>query len=455
MPQWGRPPGARKGKKRREWDEQARQWEEARRFEELQTDDDDGQGVSLGAGLQQKRFVSDELKFTGVDMGPRPSHRRRYDFSDDSEYSDGDDDNEDEDEDEDESVESQLNLRDKEEDLVETAMDRIRRAQLKGKLDVKLTKAEMDALERKTRQRGQTRPSRLRAESKASRSSGGSGSDKRAKVSRKSSTRQLAGERAGHRADRHPSRQGDVSPPQASGYPPPGFIVAGPGGMPTYAPLGYFGPSAVGPSTSASRSGSRAGSRSASAHNQQQYAHPLPQYQHPYQQGRYFSVPEGSQPPIRPSSSSSRRSAGTPPNSRALPDDPDWLPRSRASSSAQMHASPDPFQYMTYSPPLPQMPEQYLQPRRNVSGPTDSQQPTRRSERLRQSAKLPASASDPSLSRRRSSPASSSEQSSSDGGNGVQVVVEESPSPPSRKRSDSKGSVRSRTGSGWQRRGRR
>ncbi|KAI9761442.1 MAG: hypothetical protein M1835_008181 [Candelina submexicana] len=450
MPQWGRPPGARKGKKRREWDEQARQWEEARRFEELQTDDDDGQGVSLGAGLQQKRFVSDELEFTGVDMGPRPSHRRRYDFSDDSDYSDEDADEEDE------RFEFQMSLRDKEDELVEKAMDRIRRAQLKGKLDVKLTKAEMDALERKTRQRGKTRSSRLRADSKASASSGGSGSDKRGKVSRKSSTRQLGGDKTSSRADRRPSsRQGDTSPPHVSGHPPPGFVVAGPGGMPTYAPLGYFGPSAVNPPASPSRSGSRSGSRSASTHNQQQYSHPLPQYQHPYQQSRYFSVPEGSQPPIRPPSSSSRRSAGTPPNPRALPDDPDWLPRSRASSSAPIYPPPDPFQYMTYSPPVPQMPEQYIQPRRNVSGSADTQQPTRRSERLRQNSKLPASAWDSSLSRPRSSPTSSTDQSSSDGGHGVQVVVEESPSPPSRRRSDSKGSLRSRTGSGWQRRGRR
>lgn len=113
--------------------------------EELGTGDDtDTQGVGLASG---RRFSSDPLRFTGIDMGESMvrSRRRAYEQSDD------DDDTSDSDQDSelDADSETQLALREKENALVESALRRIRRAQAKGKQEVKLNKKELAALEQR------------------------------------------------------------------------------------------------------------------------------------------------------------------------------------------------------------------------------------------------------------------------------------------------------------------
>ncbi|PHH78342.1 hypothetical protein CDD80_7028 [Ophiocordyceps camponoti-rufipedis] len=120
-------------------------WDGVSRVEELDTDGEDGLDVQRGG-----RFVSDSLRFTGIDLGDRTgdtvSHRRYGDSSGDdddgsSTCSDVDEDGEANEEEKD----------DEEEALVQSALQRIDRARARGKADVRLNKDELAALERRRR----------------------------------------------------------------------------------------------------------------------------------------------------------------------------------------------------------------------------------------------------------------------------------------------------------------
>ena len=255
----------------------------------------------------------------------------------------------------------QLALRDKEDLLVEKALERIRRAQMLGKTNVKLTQPEIDALERKRKKEEAKRKSSI---------SNSRGTDRR----------RSSGQSSPVSRDHKPSRKkskgylsaydGESSSSSRRAT-PPGILVPGPTGVPVYSPLGYY------PPTTASKGrSSGSASRSASSHSLAQVSPPLPRVQ----KIRYSSGPEPPQP--------------LPPLSRRLPDDLNWIPRPRSSSSvsSQPHP-PDPYQYRAYSPPLPQIPPQYSQGRRIVSSPQpDVQYPRVRGEPH-------ARSSDPSLIR--------------------------------------------------------
>ena len=369
MPPWGRPSGAWPGKRRKEWERQTRQWEEQRRFEELESDSDDGQGVGLNDS-----FISDDLNFTGADLSPYLKDRRHY------EYSDNSDDSYDRVELDDRTgAAMQVALRDKEEWLVQMALERIRRAQLMGKTAVKLSQDEIDALERK-RQMDEAKAKKPATRPKAS--------DKRQSSGRSSSSLKTVLPIAGRRKSRS-SLTRHTEDDKAS-YPPnlpPGFVVAGPDGKTIYAPIGYE--PATGPSSGSS---SRPGSRSTSSHSLSQQTPPLSQPQYRSQQKRYFSVPEQH----LPSSTSRTR---TPPSPRPQQADTSWTSRSRSASSSQPYPL-DPLQYQTHSPPLPQIPAQHFKNRRNVSGPSEFHYPYVRSPPPSSSARPYASSSDPSLLRR-------------------------------------------------------
>ncbi|KAM7205514.1 COPII vesicles protein Yip3 [Naviculisporaceae sp. PSN 640] len=108
-------------------------------------DDTDTQGVGLvstraGGG---HRFVSDPLRFTGIDLGDRDGARPRRNYSHGSD-----------DEDSDDSSDNDSEESSDDEEILEIAMARIRRAQAKGKKDVKLSQEELKAIERQ-RQRMQ------------------------------------------------------------------------------------------------------------------------------------------------------------------------------------------------------------------------------------------------------------------------------------------------------------
>ena len=413
MPSWGRPPGAKGSKSRRQWEREQELWQERTRVEELDSDDTDTQGVGLE--FEKKRFSSDPLQFTGVDLASTRA-RRGYAYesdesSEDSEMSEVEGTNA-----------LQIALRDKEEALVQSALARIRRAQEKGKREVKLNQDELDALE-KRRKRMQS--AATTKERKGSGSSGGSGSERRRRSERQLVTVPIPGEPSSRKKGKS-RRLEEVAPHPPAATNPPGMLVAGPDGL-TYAPLGYYPPQVGGSRNSPTRP--------RSATSQQLRGTPPPQFT--YQQGqsnRHFSDN------TRPTSSSSSGSR------RPLPDEEGWIPAHsrRNSVSSQSHGI-DPFEYQTSSGHPPPIPQQYMQAssgRRNASGPPDvAYSSLRRSPPT--TAGYPAAArgpaSDPALRRRSSgrdqvevevqdsleSSSEEEEDESDDLGNGVQVFVEE------------------------------
>jgi len=382
-------------------------WEAQARVEELDSDDDtDTQGVGLN--FDKKRFASDPLQFTGIDLTPATRARRPYNY-DDSEDSSEDSESEME-------VEGtnalQVALRDKEEALVQSALARIRRAQEKGKREVKLNQDELDALE-KRRKRMQAAATATK-ERTGSASSGGSGSERRRRSDRHLVTVPVGEPTSRKRGKSIRREEAPPHPPAAAN--PPGMLVAGPDGL-TYAPIGYYPPQAGSNRNSPTRP------RSATS---QQLRGPPPQLN--YQQGsnRHFS--EGNRP-VSSSSNSSRR---------PLPDEEDWVPSRRSSGSSQSHGV-DPFEFQISSDAPPPIPQQYRQSseqssRRIVSGPPEIIYSTvRRSPPMNTPYPAAARASDADLRRRsmrreatdEPSGSSSEDDESDDLGNGVQVFVEE------------------------------
>ena len=375
-------------------------WEAQARVQELDSDDDtDTQGVGLN--FEKKRFASDPLQFTGIDLTPASRARRPYNY-DDSENSS-------EESESDIEVEGtnslQIALRDKEEALVQSALARIRRAQEKGKREVKLNQDELDALE-KRRKRMQAAATSTK-ERKGSASSGGSGSERRRRSDRHLVTVPI-GEPTGRRRGKSMRRDEAANPP--------GMLIEGPDGV-TYAPLGYYPPQAGSNRNSPTRP------RSATS---QQLRGPPPQFGPG--SSRHFS--EGNRP-VSSSSNSSRR---------PLPDEEDWVPSRRSSGSSQSHGI-DPFEYQISSDTPPPIPQKYKQTaeqssRRVASGPPEIiYSSVRRSPPM--NAPYPAAVRPSDLdSKRRSThkdpykdeladDSSSEADESDDLGNGVQVFVEE------------------------------
>ena len=336
MPLWGRPSGARNGIKRKEWERQQREWEARRRFEEIDSESDD-HGRGPGSDGQ---FQSDKLYFTGADLGRLSQDTRTYEYSDNSEDTYDDDDYSD---DISNGGAMQIALREKEEVLVERAMERIRRAQMLGKPDVKLTAPERDALARRM-ENDQAKSKRPALKSKSNNlwKSGSRSNTSQTALVPTATKRKSRLSLKPTKADS--SRRGQPSPPRV--------MVAGSDGQQHSAPMGDYpsprpGNSPYGPF-------SQPGSRSTSTHSLQ---HP-PQYRSPPK--RYYSVPEQYHPyPTRPS-----------PPPRPMPDELNWQPRARSSPSSPY--PPDMRPYQTYSPRQPPLPHQYpYSDRRYVSGPPD------------------------------------------------------------------------------------
>ncbi|RDW64180.1 hypothetical protein BP5796_10682 [Coleophoma crateriformis] len=402
MPSWGRPPGARGSRRRRQWEYDQAYWQEQARVEELESDDTDTHGVGLN--FKEKRFASDPLQFTGIDLASATRTRKKYAY-DDTDTSDESSDSLGEDDD----GAMQIVMRDKEEALVQSALARIRRAEEKGKREVRLNQDELDALA-KRRKRMQ---SAATAKSKK-KSSSGSGSDHRRKSERHVVSLPIASVEPISRKSK--SRRSDDIQAAA---PAPGMLIAGPDG-PMYAPFGY--------NPAKSNSTRNSPSRPRSATNRELRGTPPPFPFPQGQAGRHFS--DGT----RPGSSASNSSR------RPLPDDEDWVPsNSRRSSVSSQYA--DPFLYQTSSEQPPPIPPQFIQPtasgRRNNSGPAEvNYASVRRTPPIGgYASNSRGTHSDQSLSRRHeaevpdsqgSSSSVSTEESSDDPlGNGVQVFVEE------------------------------
>ncbi len=252
----------------------------------------------------------------------------------------------------------QLVLRDKEEALIQKALARIRRAQELGKTNVKLPVSELQALERKRQKDAENQiPEKPSSKDKSRRRSSGY-------IKNSAQESQPAGANQRKINARPIVYDNDSSSGGRRGT-PPGMLVPGPDGVPVYHPIGYYPPpSNVDIPVLKSKGSSKSKSRSTSSHA------PSPQ--------------PSSQSLGRASGKSKKKSSKTrdkssPPRSpqaatRRLPDDPNWIPRPRSSSSIPTASyPPESFQYKAYSPPLPQIPPQYAQhlqgSRRAVSTP--------------------------------------------------------------------------------------
>ena len=230
----------------------------------------------------------------------------------------------------------QIAIRDKEETLVHKALERIHRAQLLGKTNVKLTQAEIDALERK----GQKEKSIARKPIPKSRTGGELRQSKVRPSSSKTVQPQASRRTSKSSLNKYESREG-VNPAANS---PVGFVVAGPDGNPIYAPVGHHSGMPYG-------SSSRTGSRSTSSHSlQQQSTPPLLQTEYRGPPKRYSSVPE------------QQASFRAPPSPRPLPDDPHWTPRARSATANQSYTV-DSRPYPDFSTSVPQYAPQYPQTR--------------------------------------------------------------------------------------------
>lgn len=317
------------------------------RFEEIQdSSDDDGQGVGLDLGVLRTRYASDELRFTGVDLSSSGARRRRTNaYEEDSDYSDDKDVDEDGEEDEEDGGQvqhTQIILREKEDSLVERALERIRRARELGKTNVKLSQAEVDALERAERIQQQAEPPRIAKEKRAVKGRPKAVQRKRSKSDKLSSSSSTPALKAIE--PRRKSKSSALEEPQ-SPYPmPSGPKYGQTAGAMMYALPAYPAAPAV-PAAPAQRprsSSSKTGSRAASSHSlrqHQQHTPPLPQFQHPYSAGRYFSNPDVAY-------------ASRPLSNTALgnqPSDPNWEPRARSASNLVPYPVSQP-PYPVYQP---------------------------------------------------------------------------------------------------------
>ncbi|CEJ54523.1 hypothetical protein PMG11_00831 [Penicillium brasilianum] len=146
MPRWGRPPGARMGRHNRGG---RAQWEDSRRVEEIESEEEDD---VYGRELVRKARAGYMRQLEYGSRGPR--RRSDYDeMTDETEsvVEGGEFDLYDH-EDSTVAYAVQLAMRDKEDQLVDKALERIRRAQMLGKKNVRLSQRELDALERKRQQ---------------------------------------------------------------------------------------------------------------------------------------------------------------------------------------------------------------------------------------------------------------------------------------------------------------
>ncbi|KAA8576231.1 hypothetical protein EYC84_006382 [Monilinia fructicola] len=223
MPQWGRPSGAKGSRRRRQWEQEEGYWQQSR-VEELDSEGDtDTQGAGLHLG--EKRFASDPLHFTGIDISSNTRPRRGYSYDraerssdSDSEYSDYQ-----------ESGDKQVALR--------GAM----RKQY-------LLKKNLNALERR-----RIRMQAAAAAKASKKGSSGSGAEKKRRSERKTVdiASLLDPKPASDQKKRKSKRKSGSSHSAAAG---PGIIVDGPDG-PSYTPIGGHHPSDRGSSRSSARHG--------------------------------------------------------------------------------------------------------------------------------------------------------------------------------------------------------
>ena len=373
MPPWGRPPGARPGRRNDRLREVPRSWDYDDRVEELDTDEDGSQGVVLDQSYDQKRFVSDELRFTGIDLGDGGVRQRRSPDAYDDDFTPSDD------EDDYDTPSGLIRRRDmqafyreKEEMLVQRALERIARARALGKANVKLTRAEIDALQRLERNQNPPRPSAAPVSAPMAAPK----SRKEAPVKRKAvEVRKKPGGNDGQAASNSPrgkavdgrsrgrsnSSSRDNRDDSAASYVlPPADQDYGHVGRALLYSQGYYvtGPRQAG----SSRHGSR--TNSSQSLRQQQVQQAAAYQQHPYYANRYSSNPDAVY--------GHGQGSHSPRAHRPDPSEPEWEPRARSTSSlVNVPLDQLPYQTSTARAPRfdPSDPRFASPPRRVTSGP--------------------------------------------------------------------------------------
>lgn len=244
------------------------------------------------------------------------SRRRAYEQSED----DDDDDTSDSDQDSDQDAEgeTQLALQEKENALVESALRRIRRAQSKGKEEVKLNKKELAALEQRRR--------RMQAES--------GGNKKKKKEQRYAVPLSHLGP-ISQKENRALVAPDDSLPP----HPSPGTFERTQDGR-LQPPVGWLAhPSSSRPGTADSRESRRSSGR---ASDRELSSSPF-QYSYVQPSSSPSNPRHSSDPSLR------HRSSRGP-----LPHEEAWMPQYGASAStSSIPTAHDPFRYMTSGPQAP------------------------------------------------------------------------------------------------------
>ncbi|OAP62215.1 hypothetical protein AYL99_04418 [Fonsecaea erecta] len=343
MPPGGRPPRGRAGRNNdRYWEfqqQQQRSWNYDVRVEELDTDDDySPYGVEPDQGYGRSRFRSDELHFTGIDLGGGVVRRRRSGDSFGNDLTPSDD----EDEDDPSSrlirrSDMQMAYREKEDMLVQRALERIARARALGKPNVKLSRAEIDALKRLELDRSQTPPQAPAAAPQqiAPKSKKEGPLVKRKPVEVRKASGKTNGKSSGgsptkgkaaDNRNRGRSSASNSSPREnpdtaVATYPLPPADLDYDRRMPY--PQGYY---VTGPRQhELLRQGSRTNSNQSLRQQQMPPVPPVPPYQqHPYYSHRYSSNPDVLY---------NRHGSNSPRAARPDPSEPDWEPRARSTSS--------------------------------------------------------------------------------------------------------------------------
>jgi len=286
-------------------------------------------------------FVGDHLNFTGYDVGS--AYRARQDQEEYHQEYEYPVDNYDYDYERRRYEDYMAAMREREDALVQSAQDKIRKARAAGKSRANLGHDEIEALERRRMQQRGESPAESRPSSKSKANKSTSSANASDKGRRRSGSRMFglsATNSPKSRTSKSPKTSRKPSPEPTSQSAAPGFVVPGPDGRPVLAPVGYFAhpmePVRVGNSRPGGARHSPSGDHLSGT---PPYDVPYPAYP-----PRYYPMPEESRPP-----SSSRRS----------PDEL-FLPRARAASTAQYPFNP----YV--SRPEPSSPS-----RRNVSGPAE------------------------------------------------------------------------------------
>ena len=340
MPSWGRPSRARKRRKDKGRGRYPEERNQDRRFQEVDSDEDDGQGVGLDAP-----FINDQFYSSKADPGHHRRDRQPSSHGDTSESSeDGRGPSKDR-----ATNNMQLALRDKEELLVQNALERIQRAKMLGKTNVELTRPELDALERKTQKDHNARRRKGSNELPT---------DNRRDIGISSETVNSlkSGRRRIMSLFAAPSQSKPLRPETGPPLNPTARTEQG-----SVAPRPLSRHAAV-DLRGSYRQLSRPSSRSVSSHSPQHHTPSPPLIPNRTPQTRYFSIPEASR------STSLSQPQSSP---RHLPDDPNWIPQSRYVPYDQLYP-PSGLQHQSNPHPLSEATPRYTYNRRNVSDPSTS-----------------------------------------------------------------------------------